>query len=185
MKESIGAVVLGEIPRIRRGAISPKEVFVDRHLQVAAEAFQELRSSVALIAPSMGGSHQRGSPIVAVTSCDAGEGKTSVTANLAWALASEDHRVLAVDCDLRKPTLHTAVGVGFGPGTSNIRSSNIDSLIRQSANPSLQVIPAGFPTAIPLMSFPSPCPSSSKSAPNAATSPCSTDLSVQKNRGGT
>ena len=149
VKESIGAVVLGEIPRIRRGATSPKEVLVDRHLQVAAEAFQELRSSVALIVSSMGGSHKRGSPIVAVTSCDAGEGKTSITANLAWALASEDHRVLAVDCDLRKPTLHTAVGVGFGPGTSNIRSSNIDSLIRQSANPSLQVIPAGIPDRHP------------------------------------
>jgi tyrosine-protein kinase len=165
VKESIGAVVLGEIPRIRRGATSPKEVFVDRRHQVAAEAFQELRSSVALIVSSMGGSRQRGSPIVAVTSCDAGEGKTSITANLAWALASEDHRVLAVDCDLRKATLHTAVGVRFGPGTSNIRSSNIDplvrsnvdplvrsnidSLIRESANPSLQVIPAGIPDRHP------------------------------------
>jgi succinoglycan biosynthesis transport protein ExoP len=149
VKESIGAVVLGEIPRIRRGVTSPKEVFADRRLQVAAEAFQELRSSVALIVSSMGGSHQRGSPIVAVTSCDAGEGKTSITANLAWALATEDHRVLAVDCDLRKAMLHTVVGVGFGPGTSNIRSSNIDSLIRQSANPSLQVIPAGIPDRHP------------------------------------
>ena len=149
VKESIGAVVLGEIPRIRRGVTSPQEVFVDRRLQVTAEAFQELRSSVALIVSSMGGSHKRGSPIVAVTSCDAGEGKTSITANLAWALATEDHRVLAVDCDLRKATLHTVVGVGFGPGTSNIRSSNIDSLIRQSANPSLQVIPAGIPDRHP------------------------------------
>jgi len=74
VKESIGAVVLGEIPRIRRGVTSPQEVFVDRRLQVTAEAFQELRSSVALIVSSMGGSHKRGSPIVAVTSCDAGEG---------------------------------------------------------------------------------------------------------------
>ncbi len=149
VKESIGAVVLGEIPRIRRGATAPKQVFVDRRLQVAAEAFQELRSSVALIVSSMGGSHKRGSPIVAVTSCDAGEGKTSITANLAWALASENQRVLAVDCDLRKAMLHTAVGVAFGPGTSNIRSSNIDSLIRQSANSSLQVIPAGIPDRHP------------------------------------
>ena len=44
--------------------------------------------------------------VVAVTSANSGEGKTTVVANLAMAMATSGKRVLAISADLRKPTLY-------------------------------------------------------------------------------
>ena len=82
------------------------------------EAFQELRSNLLISLPA-------GAPaMIAVTSCDPGEGKTSVSTNIAWALAAQDRHVTAIDCDLRKPALHTQMGVPFGPGGTSRRTED-------------------------------------------------------------
>lgn len=43
---------------------------------------------------------------IMLTSSLENEGKSSIAANLALALAANDHKVLIIDCDLRKPSLH-------------------------------------------------------------------------------
>lgn len=98
LEAQAGAPVLGFIPlagwqRALRttGHVTPE----------AAEAFRGLR--VRLLR-AVG---DRDISSVVVTSAHAGEGKTSVTANLAVALAESGKRVVIVAADLRRPQLHT------------------------------------------------------------------------------
>jgi len=81
---------------------------------------------------------------IAVTSCDPSEGKTSVAANIAWALASPDLAVAAVDCDVRRPMLHLRFGVPFGPGIAGGSVAYALERTWRTPNPNLGVIPAGI-----------------------------------------
>jgi capsular exopolysaccharide synthesis family protein len=105
---------------------------------MAMEAFQELRSNLLISLPA------GASATIAVTSCDPGEGKTSVATNIAWALAAGDRHVTAIDCDLRKPALHTQMGVPFGPGVTSRRVEDALAHASRTSNPYLDVIPAGI-----------------------------------------
>jgi capsular exopolysaccharide synthesis family protein len=56
--------------------------------------------------------------IFAITSANAGEGKSTNCANLAIAIAQNDKRVLFIDCDMRKPKVHTLMDIEETPGLS-------------------------------------------------------------------
>ncbi len=45
--------------------------------------------------------------VLLISSCVPGEGKSTVAANLAASLAAEGHRTVLVDCDLRRPSVHS------------------------------------------------------------------------------
>ncbi|HUY22615.1 MAG TPA: AAA family ATPase [Acidimicrobiales bacterium] len=138
VKERIGATVLGEVPRVGVAGLRPAELFVKHTEPMAMEAFQELRSNLLISLPA------GASATIAVTSCDPGEGKTSVATNIAWALAAQDRHVTAIDCDLRKPALHTQMGVPFGPGVTSRRTEDALAHASRTSNPYLDVIPAGI-----------------------------------------
>jgi succinoglycan biosynthesis transport protein ExoP len=143
LKERIGATVLGEIPRVMTGNIRPSSLFVLGRLPMVMESFQELRSNLLLSIPDSGPTS------IAVTSCDPSEGKTSVAANIAWALAAEGRHITAVDSDLRKPMLHLELEVPFGPGLAS--GGAVDALRHASKtnNQFLDVVPAGIPSQHP------------------------------------
>jgi succinoglycan biosynthesis transport protein ExoP len=71
---------------------------------------------------SLIGNH--GSPqlhrVVAITSPNSMEGKTTVATNIAIAFAEAGVRVLLVDGDLRRPRLHDVFGVDRGPGLTDL-----------------------------------------------------------------
>lgn len=82
-----------------------------------------------------------------VTSANPEEGKTTVTANLAVALARENHNdVIVVDTDLRRPTLHNYLGIRVGPETVGF-----DALVRGEAGiqDALVEIPLFYPAFHP------------------------------------
>ena len=58
--------------------------------------------------------------LVQVTSPNAQEGKTTTLANLAVALAASGLRTVAVDCDLRRPRLHSFFGVNNDTGFTSV-----------------------------------------------------------------
>jgi capsular exopolysaccharide synthesis family protein len=71
-----------------------------------SEQFRVLRSRIDSIAA------QRPLRTVAVTSANAGEGKSNVSINLAVVTAmSVGHSVLLIDCDMRRPTIHRSLGI--------------------------------------------------------------------------
>jgi capsular exopolysaccharide synthesis family protein len=84
------------------------------------DAFGALRTAVLF---------RNGGPLprtILVSSCRAGEGKTTVSVNLAMSLAKLGNRVLLVDGDLRRPAVHLALGLPSGPGLVNCLGQPVD-----------------------------------------------------------
>jgi Mrp family chromosome partitioning ATPase/capsular polysaccharide biosynthesis protein len=72
------------------------------------------------------GTGSEGSTIL-VTSAGAGSGKAAVTANLAASLARAGERVICVDANLRRPALHTYLGLeAQAPGLVDVLESTVD-----------------------------------------------------------
>ena len=74
------------------------------------EAFRSLRTSVLLSTP------EQAPRLLLTSSAQPGEGKTTVTLNLAISLAQLGERVLLVDADLRRPCIHKAFKMAGGRG---------------------------------------------------------------------
>jgi capsular exopolysaccharide synthesis family protein len=70
-----------------------------------AESLRALRTSLML-------PHSSSAPqVLLITSSHSGEGKSTVSLNLATVLAQQGSRVLLVDADLRRPILHERIGL--------------------------------------------------------------------------
>ena len=70
-----------------------------------SEAFRALRTNIQFAAVD------RELHTLLVTSAEPGANKSEMAANLAVTMAQADQRVILVDCDLRKPALHTLFGL--------------------------------------------------------------------------
>ncbi|MGB1249765.1 MAG: CpsD/CapB family tyrosine-protein kinase [Candidatus Promineifilaceae bacterium] len=83
-----------------------------------SEAYRALRTNLSF--------YSLDDPIetLVVTSAEPDEGKSTTVANLAVTLAQAGNRTILVDCDLRKPILHTLFGVENGKGFSEMVLSN-------------------------------------------------------------
>ena len=62
---------------------------------------------------------------LAFASAGLGEGKTTTVLNLAITIAQDGRRVLVVDADLRKPAVHSRLGLTRDPGLSEILVGNV------------------------------------------------------------
>jgi tyrosine-protein kinase Etk/Wzc len=88
--------------------------------------------------------------VIAVTSATAGEGKSAVTANVAYAIAAMGQEVVAVDTDLRRPTLHEYFHIRPGIGVADVPLGvDIRQLAQPTSLPQLRVIAAGYATQHP------------------------------------
>lgn len=125
----LGAPVIARIPLQR--STTERDIVVQ-------EAFQFLRTNLRL---STGGH----GAVVAVTSSSPGEGKTTVVAGIGKALGAAGERVVAVDCDLRRPKLAEELGVESRQGVTNVLvgAAEAEELLRQTEVPDLRVLPAG------------------------------------------
>lgn len=83
--------------------------------------------------------------IISVTSAGPEEGKSTTTANLSVVFASSDKKVLLIDADLRKPTMHHYFMLSNRVGLTNVLTQQVSLLeAAQSTNlPNLHVITAG------------------------------------------
>ena len=103
------------------------------------EAFRALRT--ALVAKNAG----NGPRIIAVTSTQPLEGKTTTAVNMALALAIGGARVLVIDADMRRPSLHKALRLPNDKGLSDLLngSSKVREVVQGSGDRNLLVITAG------------------------------------------
>jgi len=102
------------------------------------ESFRRLRTNILASGPS-------GSQVVLLTSAKRGEGKSTVSGNLAVTIAQSGREVVVVDCDLRLPTVHKLFDLPNKRGLTNILAGEVslDDAIQYSAFPRVQVITSG------------------------------------------
>jgi protein-tyrosine kinase len=106
----------------------------------ASEQYRALRTRLA---------HTEGTTAlrsVLITSPQKGEGKSITAANLALTMAQEfQHRVVIVEADLRKPTLHYMFGLPAGPGLADylMGAAELKHVMKFLPDHHLMVIPGG------------------------------------------
>lgn len=93
------------------------------------------------------------SAAIAVTSPGPQEGKSTVVSFLARALAETGASVVAMDADLRQPSLHKAFGLNVSPGLTDHVAFGLgpEKVVRAGGEKSLGVITAGPPPPNPVM----------------------------------
>jgi len=82
---------------------------------------------------------------LAVVSAGAGEGKSTTVFNLASVFAQSGQRVVVVDSDLRRPTLHKMLGVTNSIGLTNylLKQNTIEEVIQTTNVPALDFMASG------------------------------------------
>lgn len=81
---------------------------------ITAESYRSLRTNIQY------SSIDKQVKTLVVTSSNAGEGKSTVACNLAYTFFQNGKRVLIIDCDLRKPSLHRKFNVSNEEGLTDV-----------------------------------------------------------------
>jgi polysaccharide biosynthesis transport protein len=87
---------------------------------VIAEGFRHLRTNIEIA------EGDKPAKVILVTSPSIGDGKTFTAANLATVLAQGGKKVVLIDADLRKPSLHTYLGLDNSQGLSDLFKGRLD-----------------------------------------------------------
>ena len=150
IEESFGERVLGALPVIDRSkskvpgtqdglmaVADPKSTYV--------EALRAIRTAVSL------SQSDRPPQVVLITSSIAGEGKSTLSANLAVIVAQGGKRTLIVDTDLRKGLLRQRMNLPPGPGLSNVLTGQVGAapIHAVASTPNLFALSAGPPPPNP------------------------------------
>jgi exopolysaccharide transport family protein len=111
-----------------------------------AESYRALRTSLLL--------SNLGAPpkVIMITSALPQEGKTTTSINCAVVLAQKGVRVLLIDADLRRPSIHKTLGMGPRSGLSNVLTGSAtlqQTVTRSPILPNLSILAAGTPPPNP------------------------------------
>lgn len=142
VEREVGLQVIGvipDLPRLRRLGSAPRDYIQREPLSEFGGAFQRLRALLTL-------SNARVVPrTVLVTSCTAGEGKTTIAVCLGIASISSGQKVLLVDCDFARPQVHRMLDVSNDKGLTDILkgTASLEEAITKTAGSSLSILTIG------------------------------------------
>ena len=107
-----------------------------------SEAYRQLRTSVLLSTPG------RAPQTLLITSSLPSEGKTTTAVNIATSLAQTGAKVLIIDCDMRRPRMHSIFNISNREGLSAILSDKLDrekimAMIKLDEKTGLSLLPSG------------------------------------------
>lgn len=105
---------------------------------IPAESYRSLRTNIQY------SSFDKEVKRILVTSSEPGEGKTTTVANLALAFSQDEKKVIVIDCDLRKPSVHKKFRISNNIGLSDvvIDNSKLKKAINKH-NEYLDILPSG------------------------------------------
>jgi polysaccharide biosynthesis transport protein len=133
VERALQAPVLGVIPQnvgslLQEGSESPH-----------AEAYRVLRTNVLF------SRKREDANSLTVVSGGAGEGKSTTIFNLSIVFAQNGERVLLVDSDLRRPSLHKLLSVSNSIGLTSylLGQSTLEQVIQTTSIPTLDFLPSG------------------------------------------
>ena len=138
LESLIDLSLYGIIPILNKRDIK-LEVFADSNSHFT-ESFRSLRSNIQAKNPPVKGN------IILLTSTVAGEGKSTLTANLGAVFQMAGYKTLIVNLDLRKPTLHNYFNLKNGKGMSGFLSSkeSVHEIVFSTEYKNLHLIPSGI-----------------------------------------
>lgn len=141
VRELTHASSLGTVPQ---AAIldDSRPVVVAQPAGSEAEEFRRIRTNLSFLTTTATQGHGR---LLVITSTDPSEGKTTVSSNVAVALAEEGKSVLLVDADLRHPSVAHKLGIEGHVGLSHVlsRQASPADVIQKYWKPNLHIMPAG------------------------------------------
>jgi tyrosine-protein kinase Etk/Wzc len=119
--------------------LAPQLVTHHNPLSSLSEAYRRLRTNVFyahLDAPLKS---------FLVTSANPSEGKSTTVSNLAIAFAQAEKRVLLVDADMRRPTIHTTFGISKNPGITDlfVGTASFEEAVNKNVAENLDVLCCG------------------------------------------
>jgi Mrp family chromosome partitioning ATPase len=138
IRTEIGVPVLAVVPAARE--LNADDVDLRELLTSGppglVEAFQTLRTRTEVLLRDV-------EPMVAVTSWQRGEGRTTITAGLGLLLAAIGQETVVIDADLRAPELDDRLGEPFGKGLSELADLDTTDVVRETGHPNLGLVSAG------------------------------------------
>lgn len=141
VRELTHASSLGTVPQ---AAIldDGRPVVVAQPAGSEAEEFRRIRTNLSFLTTTATQGHGR---LLVITSTDPSEGKTTVSSNVAVALAEEGKSVLLIDADLRHPSVAHKLGIEGHVGLSHVlsRQASPADVIQKYWKPNLHIMPAG------------------------------------------
>ena len=138
LKEQLQVPVIGAIAQDRHVVEAPLITSLSSQ-HPRAEAMRIIRTNLQFL------DIDRTSNVYVVTSCVAGEGKTTTASNLAISLAQSGQNVVLVDGDLRRPRLHEVFGVEKNVGLTSVLVGRapLDAAVQGTDVPGLDVLTSG------------------------------------------
>src|SRR5688572_19246574 len=132
---------LGYVPHLKEEAGRSRDLVVARGRTGSpeVESFRAIRTGVQFSRPD------REVRTFLVTSAGAGEGKTTVSVNLASAFAGGKGRVLLIDADLRRARVHSAIGIDNSRGLTHVLvgAATLADTVQKSSVEGLDVLASG------------------------------------------
>lgn len=139
--ELIGAPLMTTIPIVPSMSKLPHQLFIlDQPMSPESEAIRLLRANVEFAVANTE------TKTLAVTSAGPGEGKSTVVANLAVAMAQAGYSVVVIDADMRRPAQQEAFNLSNDRGLSTLLARpdvEWQSVARENADMKLRVITSG------------------------------------------
>ncbi len=132
-------IKLGKKKTKRNNAETKTEMISDNSKFAIVESYKSARTNIMF---SLSGDDDK---MFAVTSYSKGDGKSTVSSNLAISFSKMEKRVLLVDCDLRRPNLHNIFRIDNQLGLSNIigKMGEFDDIVHKNVLPNLDILPSG------------------------------------------
>ncbi len=137
-RQLLGAPILGYFPRLS-GDDQNQIINLENPDRLMLESFRALRSNVQFALVNTQGKKLQ------ITSAVPSEGKSYVTSNLAITMALDGRRVVLVDADLHRPTMHERLGGKRQPGLTNVLVGEValKDALQQTHVPGLRLLSAG------------------------------------------
>ncbi|MCP4007859.1 MAG: polysaccharide biosynthesis tyrosine autokinase [bacterium] len=137
--DALGVPMLALVPASGEDEVIPERQCATAVGEPASEAYRNLRTSLLF-------SMSRGDlDTLLVTSAVAGEGKTTVSANLASSFALMGRKVLLVDADMRRARAHRVFDLARSPGLSEVLrgTTRLEDAVQRPEGAEFDVLAAG------------------------------------------